>query len=73
MAVLDLRPRLAAIRRRRFLRRYGVVPLPPTASSFYAANLRLLSLPMMLAWVWADEMRRYTEAIVAAVAASRAR
>ena len=58
MAVLDLRPRLAAIRRKRFLPRYGVMPLPPAASSFYAASLRLTLLPVMLTYVWVDEMRR---------------
>ncbi len=71
MAVLDLRPRLAAIRRKRFLRRYGVMPFPPAGSSFYAANLRLALLPMMLAYVWMDETRRYAEAMLAALALSR--
>lgn len=73
MAVLDLRPRLAAIRRKRFLRRYGVMPFPPAASSLYAANLRLALLPVMLAYVWADEMRRYTMAMLTALAPPRAR
>lgn len=70
MAVLDLRPRLATIRRKRLLRRYGVIPVPPSASSYYAANLRLTLLPIMLFYVWADEMRRYAETVGTAMAAS---
>lgn len=73
MAVLDLRPRLAANRRRRFLRRRGVTSLPPAASSIYAAKLRLALLPMMLAYVWADEVRRYSETMMAAAVLSRPR
>lgn len=71
MAVLDLRPRLASIRRKRLLRRYGVIPFPPATSSYYAANLRLAWLNIMLAYVWADEIRRYAEAIMAATAPPR--